>query len=122
MTLAYVKVMVSLKQGLMFVSFFKFPLKVPSNCEGNQFIKAKDAHYILCDSKGYIHGMSHNCMKNLGIPPTMLSRSKNIHDASNLVHIEQFAQGILGPEQEFNLPLGTNFIFDTTWFKTDKYL
>jgi len=28
----------------------------------------------------------------------------------------------LGPEQEFNLPSGTNFVFDTTWFKNDKYL
>jgi hypothetical protein len=38
------------------------------------------------------------------------------------MHIEKFAPGILGPEYEFNLPLGTNFIFDTTWFKSDKYL
>jgi hypothetical protein len=52
MTLAYIKVIVDLKLGLMFVSFFKLPLKVPNNAEGNQYIKAKDAHYILCDSKG----------------------------------------------------------------------
>lgn len=72
----------------MFVSFFKFPLKVPSNSDGNIYLKSKDAHYILCDSKGFIHGMSNNCMKNLGIPPTVLSKSKSISDASNLVHIE----------------------------------
>lgn len=52
MTLAYIKVIVDLKQGLVFVSFFKLPLKVPNNAEGNQYIKAKDAHYILCDAKG----------------------------------------------------------------------
>lgn len=52
MTLAYIKVMVDLKVGLVFVSFFKIPLKVPNNAEGNQYIKHKDAHYILCDSKG----------------------------------------------------------------------
>lgn len=50
MTLGYIKVMVNLKLGLMFVSFFKNPLKVPSNSEGTTFIKAKDAHFILCDS------------------------------------------------------------------------
>lgn len=114
MSLGYVKVMVSLKLGLMFVSFFKFPLKVPSSSEGTHQIKAKDAHFILCDGKGFIHGMSNNCMKNLGIPPTILSRSKNMLDPSNLFHIEQFSKGILGPEFEFDLPKGTNFIFDTT--------
>lgn len=122
MTLAYIKVMVSLKQGLVFVSFFKFPVKIPSNNEGSNYIKAKEAHFILCDSKGFIHGMSNNCMNNLGIPPTILSRPKNVLDQTNLAHIEQFAHGILGPEYEFNLPTGTNFVFDTTSFKNDKYL
>jgi len=61
-------------------------------------------------------------MKNLGMPPTLLSKSKSMHDASNLIDIEQFAKGILGPEYEFNLPTGTNFIFDTSWLKNDKYL
>jgi hypothetical protein len=80
MTLAYIKVIVNLKQGLMFVCFFKFPIKVPSNHEGTQFIKAKDAHFLLCDSKGFVQGMSNNCMNNLGIPPTILSRAKNLVD------------------------------------------
>ena len=35
MTLAYIKVMVDLKVGLVFVSFFKIPLKVPNNAECN---------------------------------------------------------------------------------------
>lgn len=122
MTMAYVKAMVDLKIGLMFVSFFKLPLKVPSNQEGNNYIKAKDAHYVLCDSKGFIHGISHNCMKNLGIPPTIISKSKNQFDASNLVSIDHFSPNILGPEFEFDLPKGMNFHFDTTYFKSDKYL
>lgn len=28
----------------------------------------------------------------------------------------------MGPEYEFDLPKGTNFIFDTSHFKKDKYL
>jgi hypothetical protein len=122
MTLAYIKVMVSLKLGLMFVSFFKIPLKVPSNGEGTSYIKSKYAHYLLCDSKGYIHGISHNCMRNLGIPPTIISKSKSSFDSANLFHIEQFAPNILGPDYEFDLPKGANFLFDTTWFKNDKYI
>lgn len=117
MTLAYIKVMVSLKQGLIFTCFFKSPLKVPSNSEGTHYIKTKEAHLILCDGKGFIHGMSYNCMKNLGIPPTILSRSKNIIDPSNLFNIEQFSPNILGPEYEFDLPKGMNFTFDTSWFR-----
>ena len=122
MTLAYVKAMVDLKMGLMFVSFFKLPLKVPSNSEGNNYIKAKDAHYILCDAKGQIYGISYNCMKNLGIPPTIISKAKNALEVGALVSIDQFSPNILGPEYEFDLPKGMNFHFDTTSFKSDKYL
>ena len=52
MTLAYIKPMVDLKIGLIFACFFKIPVKVPNNAESNQFIKTKNAHFILCDQKG----------------------------------------------------------------------
>lgn len=86
MTMAYIKVMVDLKVGLMFIGFFKLPLKVPSNTENGNFLKAKQAHYLLCDSKGAIQSISHNCMKNLGIPPSVVSKSKN--ELSTLTQIE----------------------------------
>ncbi len=123
MTLAYIKVIVDLKLGLIFVSFFKLPLKVPNNAEGNQYIKSKDAHYILCDAKGQIHGISYNCMKNLGIPPTIISKTKtSMLETNSLATIDQFSPNILGPEFEFDLPKGMNYTFDTTIFKGDKYL
>jgi len=77
MTLAYVKVLVNLKLGLVFTAFFKIPQKVPATQEGNQFIKTKDAHFLLCDADGFIHNMSGNCMKNLGLPPTILPKGRS---------------------------------------------
>lgn len=66
--LTYIKALVDLKLGLMFVAFFKAPVKMPLTydtkdggcCPSPQsvFIKTKDAHFLLCDGKGYIHNMS----------------------------------------------------------------
>jgi hypothetical protein len=62
-------------------------------------------------------------MKNLGMPPTMISKAKtSILDSNVLSMIDQFSPNILGPEFEFDLPKGMNFTFDTTVFKSDKYL
>ena len=63
-------------------------------------------------------------MLNLGIPPTILDNRNrtNLLDQVNLVHIETFCKGILGPEYEFDLPKGTNFIFDSSCFKEDNFL
>lgn len=69
--------------------------------------------------------MSHNCMKNLGIPPTIISKSKEnslMLDSQSLYSIDQFSPKILDPDYEFDLPKGMNFTFDTTIFKSDKYL
>jgi hypothetical protein len=59
MGLAYIKVIVDLKLGLMFVCFFKAPLKVPltydsknGGCmptQGSIFVRSKEAHFIMCD-------------------------------------------------------------------------
>lgn len=66
--LSYIKAMVDLKVGLMFVGFFKSPIKVPLTYEpkdggctpstGALFVRSKDTHFLLCDGKGNIHNMS----------------------------------------------------------------
>jgi hypothetical protein len=75
MVLGYIKVIVNLKLGMMFVGFFKTPDKVPINNDGSMIPK-KNAHFILCDGRGDIHSMSHNCIHNLGIPPTFISKAR----------------------------------------------
>jgi len=37
-----------------------------------------------------------------------------------MFHIEMYAKGILGTDYEFDLPKGTNFIFDSSWMKKEK--
>ena len=80
--LTYIKAMVDLKLGLMFVGFFKAPNKIPLTYEnkdggctpspGALFVRTRDAHFLLCDGKGFIHNMSQNCMKDLGLPPSLV--------------------------------------------------
>ena len=154
--LLFVKALVDLRQGLMFVAFIKAPVKVPLTYDtkdgqctaqtGAVFEKTKDAHFLLCDGKGFIHNMSQNCMKNLGLPPTLVfkqnpgasnaAQSTMIKQTSagnvemdeggfggnSLVNINKFAANILGPEYEFDLVRGMNFVFDTSSLKTDKGL
>ena len=76
----------------MFVAFIKSPIKVPLTYDtkdgqctaqtGAVFEKTKDAHFLLCDGKGFIHGMSQNCMKNLGLPPTLVFKQNGAAPAS----------------------------------------
>ena len=66
--------------------------------------------------------MSSNCMKNLGIPPTIIPKNRNLFDTAGMFQIERFAPQILDPEFEFDLPKGLNYEFDTSGFKADKYL
>lgn len=85
--LVYVKVLVDLKIGLLFVAFIKAPHKIPMTYEprdggckpsqGALFVKASDAYFILCDGNGTITSISQNCMRALGLPPTLIMRSNS---------------------------------------------
>lgn len=89
-------------------------------------------------------------MKNLGLPPTLVfkktstggggggsaTQTVNTHGealdmvdedggglgGNSLVNINRFAPNILGPEYEFDLVRGMNFVFDTGELKRDKGL
>jgi hypothetical protein len=105
MALAYIKVLVNLKLGMIFVGFFKIPNLVPLNNEGTMIPKSR-AHYIVCDEKGNIHSISKNCIYNLGIPPILVSRPRI--ETHNFANIDQFSPKIISDLLfEFDLPKGT---------------
>jgi len=59
---------------------------------GALFVKSKDAHFILCDVNGNISNMSQNCMRDLGLPPTIVLRSNNQNPKISLKEKDTFSR------------------------------
>jgi hypothetical protein len=69
MTLFYVKPMVSLEFGLIFASFARKLSSFSLADENLDLLRINKLNIFITDKDGFIHGMTENSCKAMGLPP-----------------------------------------------------
>jgi len=72
--------MVSLEFGLVFSCFGRKLNFYTMADDAPEYIKMHKLCILLTDSDGFIHGMTDNCTKKLGIPPPIVGQQLSIND------------------------------------------